>query len=91
MRAVQRDVWQGTPTPTGPVPEQRRRASGAGAMRRTRETGSRATVPRPGAVSQCRRVPVEDVPVVSVFGVLRTGRAEQTGELPADGGRRRGG
>jgi len=51
-RTVQRDVWQGTPTSAGAVPEQRRRHTGGCAVRRTGKTGGRATVPDVRAVPQ---------------------------------------
>jgi len=94
---VQRHVWQGTPTSSGAVPEQRRCHTGGCAVRRTGKTGSRATVPDVCAVCQtddfghnddyhghCDEggVQMEDVAVVCLFGDVRPRHSEQAGELP---------
>lgn len=85
---MQCDVRQRTPTPASAVPEQRGRAAGGCAVRRTGEAGSHATMPGDGTVSGCSRVgghgvPVEDVAVVGVLDHLRPRRAKQARDLPA--------
>lgn len=84
---------QGTPTPPGEMPEQRGHVNGGGTVRRAGQAGGRATVSGVRAVrfQTVGGVPVEDVAVGGVFGVLRPGRAEQAGELPAAPRRRRKG
>lgn len=95
---MQRDVWQGIPTPAGAVPGRLGHAAGRGPVLRTRRTGSGAAVPRVRALPQTggrgradrgrrRALQVEDVAVVRVLGDVRPGRhARQARQLPAPQG-----